>query len=87
MKIKIEIECSPEEARSFFGLPDVRSVQEAAAEAVKERLGEAIGSADPQDLFKTWFSASAGKAMADGFQNLQKAFWAQSGKRNDDPEG
>lgn len=86
MKVSVEIDCTPEEARTFFGLPDLSAVQEAATEAMKERMVEAIGKSDPQELFKAWFSSGTAKAMADGFQTLQKAFWAQAGKRNDDPE-
>ncbi|MGF1626174.1 MAG: DUF6489 family protein [Alphaproteobacteria bacterium] len=80
MKISVEIECTPAEARDFFGLPDVRPVQEAATEAAKQRVAEMIGGADPQELFRTWFSSGAGKAMADGLATLQKAFWAQAGQ-------
>ena len=29
MKIKIEVDCTPEEARNFFGLPNVKPMQEA----------------------------------------------------------
>jgi kynurenine formamidase len=29
MKIKIDIDCTPQEARAFFGLPDVEPIQEA----------------------------------------------------------
>jgi len=28
MKITLDIDCTPEELRSFFGLPDVRPMQE-----------------------------------------------------------
>ncbi len=80
MKISIEIDCTPAEAREFFGLPDVRPVQEAATEAVKQRLAEMIGTADPQELFRTWFSSGAGKAMAEGLSALQRALWAQGGQ-------
>lgn len=86
MKISVEIDCTPEEARTFFGLPDLTAVQEAATEAMKARITEAIGTTDPQELFKTWFSSGTAKAMAEGFQTLQKAFWAQAAKRSDDPE-
>lgn len=79
MKVSIEIDCTPAEARDFFGLPDVRPVQEAATEAVRQRIAEMIGGADPQELFKTWFSGGASKAMADGLAGLQKAFWSQAG--------
>jgi hypothetical protein len=28
MKIKLDIDCTPEEMRAFFGLPDVKPMQE-----------------------------------------------------------
>ena len=28
MKVNVEIDCTPEEARAFFGLPDVAPLQE-----------------------------------------------------------
>ena len=31
-------------------------------------------------------SGGTAKAMAEGFQTLQKAFWAQAAKRDDDTE-
>ena len=86
MKVKIEIDCTPEEARAFFGLPDLSGVQELATDAMKARVTEAIAATDPQELFKAWFSGGTAKAMAEGFQTLQKAFWAQAGKRSDDSE-
>lgn len=34
MKVNVEIECTPEEARAFLGLPDVTRAQDAYVEAV-----------------------------------------------------
>lgn len=38
MKINVEIECSPEEARSFMGLPDVKDVNAAYVGGIKEAI-------------------------------------------------
>ncbi|MFO6446669.1 DUF6489 family protein [Erythrobacter sp. NE805] len=47
MKINIEIECTPEEARSFMGLPDVS----AANNVYVENLTKAMrGVSDPTQL-------------------------------------
>src|SRR6516164_5311770 len=35
MKFKIDIDCTPEEARAFLGLPDVKPLQEALLPDVK----------------------------------------------------
>jgi len=32
MKIKIEIDCTPQEARSFFGLPDLEPIHDAVTD-------------------------------------------------------
>ena len=72
MKIKIDIDCTPEEARAFFGLPDVAPMQEAVMEDIKARLMEALGASDPEALFKTWLPAGL-----QGWEQAQKAFLAQ----------
>lgn len=58
MKITIEIDCKPQEAREFFGLPDVAPVQEAFVAALGERLSETIASMDGEALFKSWMPDS-----------------------------
>lgn len=71
MKISIEIDCTPAEARAFFGLPDVEPAQRAILAALQERMAETIKTMGPETLFKTWFPA--------GFQGLeawQKSFWS-----------
>ena len=41
MKVTINIDCSPEEARTFMGLPDVRPMQEALLKELEARLQNA----------------------------------------------
>lgn len=43
MKVNVEIDCTPEEARRFLGLPDVTSVNEAYAEALTKAV-KGVGS-------------------------------------------
>jgi hypothetical protein len=74
MKLHFDVECTPEEARAFFGLPDVQPMQQALLKDVEERIRQAMQAADPEALFKTWFPAGA-----QGFEQLQKMFWAQMG--------
>jgi hypothetical protein len=54
MKITVDVECTPEEARSFLGLPDVTPVQEAFVEALKERMNESISAMDGDAMMKAW---------------------------------
>ncbi len=71
MKISIDIDCSPVEARQFLGLPDVTAVNEALAEALKARVAEAAGSMDPETFLKTWLPAGM-----KGMEELQRMMWA-----------
>ncbi len=70
MKIMIEIECSPQEARSFFGLPDVEAMQRGIMEETGKRLREALAGSDAETLMRTWMPAGV-----EGFEQLQKMFW------------
>lgn len=45
MKVNVELECTPEEARRLLGLPDVSKANEAYSEAVA-RLMQGAGSLD-----------------------------------------
>jgi len=57
MKLNIEIDLTPEEARRVMGLPDVTKMQERIAAEMEKRMMEAIKAAgDPEALLKTWFS-------------------------------
>ncbi len=78
MKFKVDIECTPEEARAFLGLPDVKPMQDAVISKWKRKLEEAVGASDAQDVLKAWASGGAGKAVMEGFEALQKAFWAKA---------
>ncbi len=54
MKIHIEVDCTPEEARRFFGLPDVAPMQEVILKDLQKRLAEAIAAADTGKLLEQW---------------------------------
>ncbi|WP_026986812.1 DUF6489 family protein [Fodinicurvata fenggangensis] len=72
MKIKIDIDCTPEEARSFLGLPDVAPMQKAAMEEIEKRMLSGLQAMDPETLYKTWLPSSM-----QGWEQLQKTFWSQ----------
>jgi hypothetical protein len=88
MKITIDVDCTPEEARRFLGLPDVAPVQAALMKGLEERLTAYLAAADPEVLLKSWAPAGL-----QGWEQLQKMFWgglagATPGKGSDsEPEG
>lgn len=57
MKITVNIDCSPEEARAFLGFPDVRPMQEALMHELQERMAANIRSMGPDEMLKTWLPA------------------------------
>jgi hypothetical protein len=54
MKVNIEIDCTPDEARRFFGLPEVAPMQERVMAELEARLMRAITDTDPQKLVENW---------------------------------
>jgi hypothetical protein len=75
MKIKIDIDCTPEEARAFVGLPDVAPMQIAVMEKVQEQLLANLSAMEPETLFKHWLPVGL-----QGLEQMQKAFWSQFAK-------
>jgi len=54
MKITMEVDCTPEEARRFFGLPDVRPLQEEAMAVLRSRVAVAAAATTPEALARLW---------------------------------
>ncbi|MFI4987446.1 MAG: DUF6489 family protein [Alphaproteobacteria bacterium] len=72
MKIKIDIDCTPLEARSFFGLPDLGPLQAALLGDIEQRMRAALGTMDPEAMVKMWLPAGM-----QGLEQFQKLFWPQ----------
>lgn len=70
MKINVEIDCTPEEARTFFGLPDVKPMQERLMKEVEAQTVAAMKAMEPETMIKTWLPASM-----QGLESIQKMFW------------
>jgi hypothetical protein len=74
MKISLDIDCSPEEARKFFGLPEVQPLQEALIREVQERISANIKAMDAKALIDTWLPATL-----KGFEQWQQMFAQMTG--------
>lgn len=82
MKIHFDLECTPEEARSFLGLPDVKPMQENMMKDIEERMKANLAAMEPETLIKTWMPVGV-----QGMEQMQKMFWAQMGQSaNDDKD-
>ena len=56
MKVNIEIECTPDEARQFMGLPDVKPMQAALMAKMEAQMTEAADRFSPDALLRSWMS-------------------------------
>jgi hypothetical protein len=54
MKINVEIDCTPEEFRQCFGLPDLRPIQDAVLGAVQKQMLDAVARTSPDALLRSW---------------------------------
>ena len=64
MKVTFDIDCTPEEARRFLGLPDISSVHEAYVEKMTKAMSEGLTPEHMSDMMKNWGPMSdAGMAM------------------------
>ena len=56
MKVTVDIECTPLEARQFFGQPDVQPMQAAILAEMERRMLAEIEKFSPENLMQTWFT-------------------------------
>lgn len=70
MKITFDIDCTPDEARHFLGLPDVKPMQDALLTKIEERMAANLDAVSPEALLRTWLPAGV-----QGMEQMQKMFW------------
>ena len=70
LKLTINIDCTPEEARTFFGMPDVTSVNELIVKNLEQRVQENMDTlTDPQKHFDQMMQMSG-----TGMENMRSMF-------------
>lgn len=70
MKINVEIDCTPAEARAFLGLPDVAPLNEHLVAEMQRRMSENITAMQPDELVKSW--TSFGLQAQDQFRRMME---------------
>ena len=75
MKVTIEIDCSPDEARAFMGLPDVKPMQAAVMASLERQAVRAADSFSPDAMLKLWFTTmpQLSTQMQDMFTRMMNA--------------
>lgn len=71
MKIELDIECTPAEARAFLGLPDVSALNEHLVAEMQKRMTENMAALTPEELMKNWMAFGAG--AQESFMKLMTA--------------
>jgi len=64
MKVTVDIDCTPEEARRFLGLPDLAPVHQAYVERMTKMVTDGSNAEGFAELMRSWGPMSeAGLAM------------------------
>jgi hypothetical protein len=78
MKFTVNVECSPEEARRFIGLPDVSPMNEMLVREMSNRMEQNMAFMDPKTMMSAWMSV--GTQAQDAFVKLMTQGSAQAMK-------
>jgi hypothetical protein len=68
MKFTVNVECSPEEARRFLGLPDVTPINELMVSEMGKRMEANIKLMSPDTMMSAWMSV--GTQAQDAFMRM-----------------
>ena len=69
MKVNIEVDMTPDEARRMMGLPDVSGLQERMMGEMESRMKAALDTSDPEAMAKAWMGGFQ------GFEQFQRILW------------
>src|ERR1700677_1060404 len=68
MKVNVEIDGTPLEARQFFGLPEVQPMQTAVMDKLQQQMMANIEKVSPEALMQSWFTFDP--KIAERFQGM-----------------
>lgn len=68
MKITINVDCTPEEARTFMGLPDLKPIQDKLMQEMQDQMMAGLRSMDATEMLRAWMPSTK------GFEQLQTMF-------------
>ncbi|USI74298.1 DUF6489 family protein [Sphingomonas morindae] len=73
MKISVDVDCTPEEARRFMGLPDMSSVHEAYLSRMRQAIEQGLTPDTVQAMMQAW------APMGEAGLNLWRGLFEQIG--------
>jgi hypothetical protein len=82
MKVNIELDMTPEEARRLMGLPDMTKLQDKMMAEMERRMKAALDTSDPQAMLKAWMPMGG-----QGFEEFQRFLWDSAKKASGGKKG
>jgi hypothetical protein len=79
MKVTVNIDCTPEEARAFFGLPDLAPVHKAYVDKMESLMRDGVSATDVERMMRQWTQMVSLPSMSEGLETWQKAMWSAMG--------
>lgn len=76
MKVTMEVDCTPQEARQFLGLPDVQPLQAAVLAEMEKRMMAEMERFSPDAVLKNWMTLMP--QSAETVQDLFTKLFTQS---------
>lgn len=73
MKVHVEVECTPDEARQFFGLPDVKPMQAALMAKMETQMLAAVDRFSPDSMLRSWMTL--GPQGMEAFRDMFERFF------------
>jgi hypothetical protein len=67
MKITVNLDCTPVEARQLMGLPDVQPLQAALLAEIEKKMMADLERFSPEGIARAWFSPLGGEQLSDAF--------------------
>lgn len=74
MQFNVTVDCTPAEARAFFGLPDLSPLHDVYISKMKTVAAEGLSPDDWERIFRLWATG-----VNQGFEQWQKLFWQTVG--------
>ena len=71
MKVTVDVDCTPEEARRFMGLPDMSAVHEAYTDKMTKMIDEGITPDAVESMMRNWMP------MGEAGMNLWRTMFDQ----------
>jgi hypothetical protein len=80
MKVRVDIDCTPKEARAFLGQPDMEAFNAWMVQQMKARFEQNLELLRPEELMKNWM-AFGGQAQEQFRRFLEAAAGAGQGPK------